>query len=763
MALHLGWIPNDPGLRPREFGVAAPNAPEPDPAKVAALRAAQHARGLWTGLLIVVGLFALMLFSLVGVITHAGWAWAVAAGVALCCWLPVGRLGWNRRKAATRLRKETTEQAVRHAAEVADYEQGKALWAKSEADRIAVAPRWLRVAAHEEIDRLDVFGGTADGRRNMLTGLGWSLLEQHVAVLVLDLSQDMVAGGLLAAARDAGISAQDYELPRDLAATPLLSGMNGDEVASLIVEVMHADDGNATAAGRATDLMILRKIAGVLGQHVTMARLHAALTALLGDGAGDALSRGERDALAGLFGDGFRREVTGNLVRLAAVVEPLRDLGSEAAAPPSARLTCLSVADGPRDVAADLTAALIVQWATRGVAANGEGFRPAVIVAGADEQATRHLARLTAVCERYDIPLVRTFARLTEESARHLDSRNTAFMRLATRPEALRAAEHIGLERRFVAGRFSHTRSVSRSRTKTTSESVTHTSGYTQGESHTHTTGTTTGQSYSEAEVPRHQAPQVNVHVEDHRPRDDQRGGDRDADRFDKGRPGGVRSDSPGDSRRGPSGAARGDERADRSVRDTAERGTGHRDGAGVRQAAQRRTADPRPSGHHGDRPSSGQGSSQSAKGRKPEFDVVKTRTWFAAQHESDATTKSWERSEEDSYTRTQSNSRTDGVSVGDQITYELTYDHRVAPEALMALSEDQMLAPHITESTPISGTGGAGKALPDSKIITLVVDPAVIGGDRVAPVRPDEIPAYEPPPPAIAAHTPDYQRPANL
>ena len=160
--------------------------------------------------------------------------------------------------------------------------------------------------------------------------------------------------------------------------------------------------------------------------------------------------------------------------------------------------------------------------------------RPAVILAGADEQSARHLGRLTAVCERYDVPLVRAFSRLTEESARHLDTRHTAFMRLATRPEAIRAAEHIGLERRFVAGRFAHRHSVSRSRTRTTSESVTHTSGRTEGGATTHTVGTTKGQAYSEAEVPRHE-PQVNVRIEDHGPRSG-RGGGGERDRGGAGR-----------------------------------------------------------------------------------------------------------------------------------------------------------------------------------------------------------------------------------
>ena len=635
MGLHLGWIPNEPGLRSRDFERPAPTEPAPDPVKLAALQAAQHVRGLWSRLLIAVGLCAFALFGFVSAVAHITWGWGVAAGLAVCCWLPVVLLGRNRRRAATRLRVETERQTRQHAAELAEYEQGKALWAESEAERIATAPRWLQVAAHEDISRLDVFGGTGLGRQNMVTGLGLELLGQR-AVIVLDLTQDRVADGLLNSAARAGISFQDYELPADLGETPLLTGLSGEQIASLIVEVVHADDASATAAGRATDLMILKKIVGVLGADVSMGRLHAALTALLGDApepggevpARGPLTVGEQVSLAVLFGDGFRQQVTGNLVRLAAVVEPLTALGSDAVPRRPARLTCLSLADGPRDVVADLTAALVVQWVTRAISADGgiadDGSGPAVILAGADEQSTRHLGRLTAVCERYDIPLIRTFSRLTEESSRHLDTRQTAFMRLATRPEALRAAEHIGLERRFVAGRFSHRHSINRSRTRTTSESVTHTTGRTEGEATTHTTGTTTGQAYSEAEVPRHEQ-QVHVHVADHRPQPEQRGSNRRRDgqeEPDHRATASVRESSNGEG----SGTARGrDGRQDKGVRETAEKGTGAREPAGVRGAAEKRTADPNPRGR-----------ASGAKGGKPQIDIVKTRTWFTAQHESD-------------------------------------------------------------------------------------------------------------------------------
>jgi hypothetical protein len=463
-----------------------------------------------------------------------------------------------------------------------------------------------------------------------------------------------------------------------------------------------------------------------------MRRLHAALTGLLGDAtasagpapASDSLTGGERASLGALFGDGFRQQVTGNLIRLAAVIEPLAALGtgtgtgtatSTAGAGPRqpARLTCLSLAEGPRDVAADLTAALIVQWVTRAVStADDGGIRPAVILAGADEQSTRHLGRLTAVCGRYDIPLVRTFSRLTEESARHLDTRHTAFLRLATRPEALRAAEHIGLERRFVAGRFARRHSVSQSKTRTTSDSVTHTTGRTEGEATTHTTGTTTGQSYSEAEVPRHDQ-QVHVHVEDHRPRQD-------------------------DTTRGGQRRDEGDDRVTAGVREPSGR---ERDGQG-------RARDGKPEPRR--RAGGGSGKGQAGTGGgKPKIDVVKTKTWFSAKHESDSNTKSWSTTEETSHTSTTSRSRTDGVSVGEEVSYELVYDHQVQPETLMALPEDQMLAPNIVEAAASAGQAVAGdrpRAATQSKLVALVIDPSVVGTAQVAPVSPGEIPAFEPP-----------------
>ncbi|HVT70629.1 MAG TPA: hypothetical protein VHF26_22980, partial [Trebonia sp.] len=490
--LHLGWIPNDPGRRPRDFGETAPADPSPDQAKVRAAKDARDRTIYFARLLIGIGVIVALLFGGLGFIHRLNLFWGIAAVLALACWIPAGCLMWSRRRAVAALDRDTARRRELHAAELVAYNERKAAWDKTEAERTAKAPKWLRVTSHEDISRLDVFGGTAAGRENLLTGLGLALLEEH-AVIVLDLSQERVCDGLLATAGQSGYSCQDYQLPRDLRATPLLSGLSGDEIASQIVEVLHADDPRATAAGRATDLLILNKIhralgTGIGGAGLSMARLHEALGFLLGEepaagaaadgvagdgapaagasaegasaagasaegatGGGSQLSERERAALDGAFGETFRREAASGLVRLAAVTEPLRDLGLDGAARTPAQLTCLSLADGPRGVTADLIAALIVQWATHSIvadvsaggtpggtrsasagsggtvpggagsggagagdSASGAGSGPAVILAGGDEQDQRHLARLTGVCERYGVPLIRTFSRLTE-------------------------------------------------------------------------------------------------------------------------------------------------------------------------------------------------------------------------------------------------------------------------------------------------------------------------------------------------------------
>ena len=773
--LHLGWIPNDPGRRPRDYPGQPPAAPSPDPAKVRKVQEHQH----WSGLrrvLVLAGLLPLILFGGLGWLSHKGMFWAVGAGIAVAFWAAALASTAGHRRAVRALRRDQEQAGERHAVELARHDEAVAAWKTAEAERVAAAPHWLGVCAQEGASRLDVFGGTQSGRRTMLTGLGQSLLERH-AVIVLDLTQERVCAGLIEAARQAGLSFQDYDLPADLRETPLLDGLSGEQLASQVVEVLHADTDGPSTASRVTDLMVMRKIIRALaasgraagqddpggaGGGVTMARIHDALAALLAGSPGEAPptassaappgSPSVRQSLAAEFPGDFRKEVAGSLVRLAAVVEPLRDLGADATPRPPARLTCLSLGEGPRDVTADLTAALVVQWVTQAVTAAGAagsggtagGPRPAVVLAGADEQATRHLARLTAACERYDVPLIRMFSRLTEESARHLDTRNTAFMRLATRAEAVRAAEHIGMERRFVAGRFTRSRSVSQSHTTTRGESVTHTTGHAQGEAVTKTTGTTEGESLSQTVIQRH-----NDRAHEGRDRQGQ-------DREDNSkRPAGQGRNISGDPRRAQAAAGRAGGGQDSEPRN---RDSSDEDVRGRVDASRNGKT----------RPQRGPGSAGRPGGKQQPyvFDFMTSRTKHKFTHQSEATTESWTRTEETSHTRTREWSKTEGTSVGDAITYELTYDHKVVPETLMDLPEDQMLAPQVAEGrgaggkiatgqdagsvTPGQYAGGSLAGPAENKMIALVVDPAVVGSASVARVQSHEIPAYQPPAPAI-------------
>src|ERR1700677_4675497 len=132
MGLHLGWIPNEPGLRAREYTAPAPGVPDPDAPEAATLRAAHAARALWTRLLVVVGLLALALFGLAGAVSHRSWFWGVGAALAVCCWLPLVESALRCRRAASRERRENEDRAVKHAAELEDYQRGKAAWQDSE-------------------------------------------------------------------------------------------------------------------------------------------------------------------------------------------------------------------------------------------------------------------------------------------------------------------------------------------------------------------------------------------------------------------------------------------------------------------------------------------------------------------------------------------------------------------------------------------------------------------------------------------------------
>ena len=65
-----------------------------------------------------------------------------------------------------------------------------------------------------------------------------------------------------------------------------------------------------------------------------------------------------------------------------------------------------------------------------------------------------------------------------------------------------------------------------------------------------------------------------------------------------------------------------------------------------------------------------------------------------------------------------------------------MAWDHGVSVAAATA--------PHAIAGQAV--TGDKPRAVTESKLVALVVDPSVVGTEPVAPVRPGEIPAFEPP-----------------
>jgi len=197
---------------------------------------------------------------------------------------------------------------------------------------------------------------------------------------------------------------------------------------------------------------------------------------------------------------------------------------------------------------------------------------------------------------------------------------------------------------------------------------------------------------------------------------------------------------------------------ADRKAADRRDREREKR--ADAREAADRRSSSsPRPAAP----PTGGSKSSASSGGRKdgkPDgIDLVKSKTDYNLRHVSESRTRTWEKSESDSHTRSVSHAVTKGTSVGDEVTYELSYEHQVQPETLMDLAEDQMLAPHVAESpsraadagTSANARIGAGPG----RMVALVVNPGLVGSEVAAPVAPEEIPAYQAPLPQVTSDVP--------
>ena len=307
--------------------------------------------------------------------------------------------------------------------------------------------------------RTDVFGGTLAGWQALLTVHGASLLASR-PLLAIDLTGQHAAVMLTAAAQRMGIPAAVYRLPHDLGRCGMLGELSPAQLADAIAEALHAGIPGGARTDRTIDTRVLQQLGGALaGRGVTPQRLAAAVRAALGHAIPSGiLSAGELELLAGdLFPAGYREQIGASLVRLDAVLAEVAAYASDGWPAQPERYTCLTLDGGPRTAAGEILTALTAHWLTVQVSGAAQE-PPAVLVAGADEIARRHLERLAETCDLRGAPVTLLFRHLREDAASMIGGGTTAFMRLGNHTEAEQAAAYIGRRHTFVVSSYTATR-----------------------------------------------------------------------------------------------------------------------------------------------------------------------------------------------------------------------------------------------------------------------------------------------------------------
>ncbi|TDB72020.1 hypothetical protein E1264_42140, partial [Actinomadura sp. KC216] len=407
-------------------------------------------------------------------------AMAAAPGIVLTAW--AARQRQSARDAYELAQRQNT---TGYQDQARQWQARKQAHESAERARLDGLPEWG--AARRPTRRLDVFGGTLWAWEALLTTYGTSTLAVQ-PLLVLDLSREVVTRELIELSQEAWMGVDVQLLPSRQASSSLLTDLSPQDLVDAIVESMHGGTPDAARAERSMDDRILTKVCAALGDDVTLARIAAALRALMGEpDDGDALTRDERRRIASeLFTVEYRRQAHANLSRIESYVHPLESLGTEPTTTGPGYLTCIALDSQARNVRSELLTDLIVQWVTHRITASQDST-PALVVAGADELARRHLERLSDACERRGVPLTLLFRRLRETSAELIGGGAVAFMRLGNHEDATRAADFIGREHRFVLSQITKNIGGNESHTSTRTEG--------EGDSETLSTSRTTGTS----------------------------------------------------------------------------------------------------------------------------------------------------------------------------------------------------------------------------------------------------------------------------
>ncbi|WP_232327052.1 hypothetical protein [Herbidospora yilanensis] len=360
------------------------------------------------------------------------------------------RLAQTERDRAKREREHIRAQEE-HAARYRDWAERKAIYDKQIS--------WYAVAVPDDIDRVDVAGGTLPGWSALITLIGATRLYSGGHLTVLDLSEGVIAKDLIQLAKRGGDDPLVWVLPSDLPKLDLGATLKPEAFADVLAHVVSVSEETSRDIG--FDNAILERVLEVLGETATISQVTAALRALaqVGDPREDLksgrLTAIQLERIGTLFGRGVAdRVVIERAWALESQLRKLETLGSDAVRLPPARLRVVSM-DRQAGVFGNRVLGTYVATALthilRQSPASERPWYHTIIVAGADKLRGDVLDRLMDACETSRTGLVLTYRSLTPTVRERLGRGHAAvaFMRLGNAEDARVASEHVGTEHRL--------------------------------------------------------------------------------------------------------------------------------------------------------------------------------------------------------------------------------------------------------------------------------------------------------------------------
>ncbi|MFC7381895.1 hypothetical protein [Sphaerisporangium rhizosphaerae] len=481
--IYLGWqyamLFPDPGPPPRRPSPAEAPA-EPAAVDPTWVRRERLQEDLLNRPVKIVGVFMSLLAVLIlalGLTEIMGWPFVViglvaTGGIAAICGYAVHQ---GERALRSRIREQETRAGKQreqreHELFLAQEEHAARYreWAakKEQYDKQLT---WYAVAVPDEIDRIDVAGGTLPGWSALITLLGATRLYSGGHLTVLDLSEGAIAKDLIELARRGGDDPLVWVLPTDLPRLDLGATLPPEAFADVLAHVVSVSEEHRTTRDLSFDNAILERVLEVLGENATINQVTAALRALaqVGDPRDDLrfglLTATQLERIGTLFGRGVTdRVVIERAWALESQLRKLETLGSEAVRLPPARLRVVSM-DRQAGVFGNRVLGTYVATALthilRQSPASERPWYHTIIVAGADKLRGDVLDRLMDACETSQTGLVLTYRALTPTVRERLGRGHAAvaFMRLGNAEDARVASEHMGTEHRLELAQLTET------------------------------------------------------------------------------------------------------------------------------------------------------------------------------------------------------------------------------------------------------------------------------------------------------------------